>query len=197
MVNAAVFTANFEDGLQLLPLIVAMPFLPCGSLGNPMSDEACDQSNRILQEIIMSISGITSSSYYQSNLQSPSLPKASNFKSLVQSLQNGDLSGAQQAYAALQQFFSTSTSSTSASPTGQTSPISADFQTLGKALQSGDLSSAQQALAKLQQDGQSAIQAHGGHHHHHHAAGAGGNQQSQTAQVSPPAQSGSSIDVNA
>jgi hypothetical protein len=130
----------------------------------------------------MSITSVSAGSNYYSSTttQSTSSPR-SNFRNLFQSLQSGDLAGAQQAYAAIQQSLPANAGATSAASAAGSStasqPVSAigsDFQAIGQALQSGDLSAAQQAFAKLQQDGQSAIQAHGGgHHHHHHGSGAG------------------------
>ncbi|MGO9018619.1 MAG: hypothetical protein ACLQVJ_09755 [Syntrophobacteraceae bacterium] len=87
----------------------------------------------------------------------------SDFNTLAQSLQSGNLKGAQQAFAALQQDIQsigqtqggqqTSQSSQQTSQTGQQSnPLS----TLANALQSGDLAGAQQAFATLMQDAQSA-----------------------------------------
>jgi hypothetical protein len=114
----------------------------------------------------MSVSGISSYSnnYHASNAQGASSQRGSDFKNLVQSLKSGDLSGAQQAYAALAQALPANASSSS---NGQAGTFSTDLQAIGKALQSGDLSGAQQALSKLQQDGKAIQQAHGAHHHHH------------------------------
>ena len=126
--------------------------------------------------------------------------RASDFKTLAQSLQSGDLSGAQSAFASLQQLAGAQSASTQASTTASssTNPIASDFASLGQALGSGDLSSAQQAFAKLQQDMQGV---HGGHHHHH----GHGTAQPTTAQTgsapaaSAPATSslGGSVDVSA
>ncbi len=62
------------------------------------------------------------------------------FDQLSQSLKAGDLSGAQQAFATLQQNV----------PQGQANPIQNQIDALGKALQSGNLLAAQQAFAPLQ-----------------------------------------------
>jgi len=110
----------------------------------------------------MTVSSV-SSSPYQTNAPTPWQQRAQDFKALANALQSGDLTGAQQAFAALQKDQPGSTSTTSAS--GQNSQASNDFQSLQNALQSGDLSGAQQAFASLKQDLQGA---HRGHHHHHH-----------------------------
>jgi hypothetical protein len=62
------------------------------------------------------------------------------FDKLKESLESGDLSGAQQAYAALQQNASQ----------GGNNPLQSKFDALGQALQSGDLAAAQQAFSALQ-----------------------------------------------
>jgi len=85
-----------------------------------------------------------------------------DFATLAQALQTGDLSTAQQAYAALQKDLPNS--SGAASPSGAATPNS-PLAKLGQALQSGDLPGAQQAFAAMQQ-------ARHGHHHHHATASA-------------------------
>ncbi len=95
-----------------------------------------------------------------------------DFKQLDSSLKSGDLSGAQNAYSALQQLLPNQSQSGN--------PVSTDFAALGKALQSGDLSAAQSTFSQLQNDLQAAgtsssannlTQALKGHHRHHHASG--------------------------
>jgi hypothetical protein len=81
------------------------------------------------------------------------------FTQLVQSLQSGDLSGAQQAYASLGQKHN-----------GVNDPYAEVLSQIGQALLSGDLSGAQQALAPLEQ--QFGSQAHGAHHRHQQSNGA-------------------------
>ncbi|HUW50483.1 MAG TPA: hypothetical protein VMV75_05640 [Sulfuricella sp.] len=135
----------------------------------------------------MSISDVTSNSgVSQPSWRSTVHQAREDFAQLFQGLQAGNLSNAQQAYAALQQLRSgnpspaTTSSSTSADAgSGATAPISAngtatsassissDWSSLGQALQSGSLTSAQDAFAKLGQDLQASIQGSG--HHHHHA----------------------------
>jgi len=73
-------------------------------------------------------------------------------------LQSSNLSGAQSAFANLQQLMPNSSTS---------NQFTTDLNAVGQALQSGSLSDAQAAYGKLQQDMQS-VQGH--HHHHHHNA---------------------------
>jgi hypothetical protein len=118
---------------------------------------------------------------------------ASDFKALAQALQSGDLSGAQQAFAALQQDSPwVSRAVAGATPSGATSDGSASpLQALGKALQSGDIAGAQQAFAAVQQ-------ARGGHHGHHHdaASGASGAAPISAASASvPTVTSGANVDT--
>jgi len=87
----------------------------------------------------------------------------SDFNTLAQSLQSGNLTGAQQAFAALQQDIQSightqggQQTSQSSQQTSQTSQQNNDFNTLAKALQSGDLTGAQQAFTSLMQDAQTA-----------------------------------------
>jgi hypothetical protein len=95
------------------------------------------------------------------------------FNALASALQSGDLSGAQQAFAALQKLLPSS-SAGNQTQTGQQgsgqNTFATDFNALGQALQSNDLQKAQEAFAKLQQDIQSVQGRH--HHHHHHDASA-------------------------
>jgi len=138
----------------------------------------------------MTISSITSSPYsYQLSPTAQPKPRQQwqqDFQSLAKALQSGDLSGAQQAFQALQQL----RSNASVSPTGQTgqaksssNPLSTDVSALGSALQSGDLSGAQAAFSKLQQDMQALAATHHRHHHHH----AGSATQSDATQSAPVA----------
>ncbi len=109
---------------------------------------------------------------------SPVLPPAQDdsrqaFGQLINSIKSGDLSAAQDAYAAFQQ-----------TPGGQSSgPLSQAVGQIGSALQSGDIDGAQQALTTLQQH------AKGAHHHGgHHAKPSGGD----SSQAAAPATSGAS-----
>ena len=86
---------------------------------------------------------------------------ATDFQTLGQALQSGDLSGAQKAFAQLQQDMQAVQGnhhrrrhhkvSANEQGSGQNT-LATDFQALGQALQSGDLSGAQKAFAQLQQD---------------------------------------------
>jgi len=123
----------------------------------------------------MSISPIsTAPSYANSGAQSASQQQRNEFQQLSQSLQAGNLAGAQKAYSALTQ----NSSGSSATPSflaNQKSPLAQDFQAIGTALESGNLQGAQTAFAQLQKDAstaqssqtQGASGAHRGHHHHH------------------------------
>ena len=101
---------------------------------------------------------------------------ASPWSQLAQALQSGDLAGAQQAFATLQQHFQqrqaarTGQGPTSGPRGTQGNALSQDFSALAKALQSGDLTGAQDAFATLQQDFQ-AQQAR--HHHRYHGPNGG------------------------
>ncbi len=77
----------------------------------------------------------------------------SDFKTLSDALQSGDVTAAQQAFAQLQKDLPAKGSST-------TDSSNDPMQTLASALQKGDLTGAQQALASLQK-------AHHGHHGGH------------------------------
>ncbi len=111
-----------------------------------------------------------------------------DFEQLFQAMQSGDLSGAQQAYSALQQLqpassasrgtfaasadATASVASTPASSTAGTSSsngivgntIASDWSSLGQALQSGNLSSAQSAFSQIERDLQSSAQEAGERH---------------------------------
>jgi hypothetical protein len=87
----------------------------------------------------------------------------SDFQTLASAIQSGNISSAQQAYAALQKDAPALFQGAS-SQGGSSDPLASALSSLGTALQSGSITSAQQALAALQQTVQ-------GHHHHHHKAG--------------------------
>lgn len=82
-----------------------------------------------------------------------------DFDQLAQSLQNGNVNGAQQAYSDFQNILTGLTSAAQNGATTAGSTAQSDWNALGQALQSGSLSSAQGALGKLTQDVQSAWQA--------------------------------------
>lgn len=123
----------------------------------------------------MSISPLTSILSTLSSPQSSQNNRRQDFTELANALQSGNLQGAQQAYAQLEQSQGAQSASSSSS---SNNPITADFAALGKALSSGDLSQAQSAFSQLQSDlktaqgtqqqGSQATEARG-HRHHHHA----------------------------
>lgn len=124
----------------------------------------------------MSIPNITASNF-SAPTQNVFQQRRQDFSQLAQSLQAGDLTGAQQAYSALQNLLP---SNQSGSATGN-NPLQNDFAALGQALAAGNLSQAQSAFSQLQSDLKSALQngstqgqasgiagPHRGHHGHHH-----------------------------
>jgi hypothetical protein len=124
----------------------------------------------------------------QSAWQSPFKQISDSFGQLGKSLSAGDLSGAQQAFASLQQNLPQGQNSqgNSANGNGGPSKLKQDFATLGDALQSGNLTAAQQAYATLQQDFQSVR----GGHRHHHRGGDGSQSSSQPAAGAPTGDAG-------
>jgi hypothetical protein len=112
--------------------------------------------------MLMSISALSSnliadlSQQYQQN---PFQKIQQDFKQLASDLQSGDLSGAQSAYASIEQLLPANQSSSgSATGSNGSSAIQSDIASLGQALQSGDLSGAQSAFSQLQSDLQTAAQ---------------------------------------
>jgi thioredoxin-like negative regulator of GroEL len=103
-------------------------------------------------------------------------PMRQAFGQLTGAIQSGDLSAAQNAFAAL----------TQAQPNQGSGPFSQALSQIGDALQSGDIGKAQQALAALQQQMQAMK---GAHHHHGHHHGGGGGDKSQSASASPSSSS--------
>jgi DNA-binding FadR family transcriptional regulator len=159
----------------------------------------------------MSVSSVSSNlSLSQTDWRSLMNQWKQDFKQLASALQNGDLTGAQQAYTALQQLQQSSQSS-SQSPSGQPAsssgnPIQNDFAALGQALQSGDLNAAQSAFSQLQSDMKAASQngasgavqsAHHGHHHHRHASSASDSTSSTSDTASQSAPTGSTFSIYA
>jgi len=104
----------------------------------------------------LSISSATASTQTQ---QSQWAQRKSLFDQLGQALQNGDLKGAQTAFAALQANAPQGAQAQGAQNGSSQSP----FAALATALQNGDLSGAQQAFSQIQQT-------QGHHHHHHHGS---------------------------
>ena len=120
-----------------------------------------------------SINGVSSAgSNYQTNAQSPWQQRANDFKALQSALQSGDLSGAQQAFANLQQdgqgFSPASAKTSTAAASAVSSQGAVAIQALQSALSSGNLSAAQQSFATLKQDMQNAGRTS---HHHRHIGG--------------------------
>jgi hypothetical protein len=83
------------------------------------------------------------------------------FQQLGQDLQSGNLTQAQQDYAALSQNLPNGSQAT-------TNPVLQALTQLGQDLQSGNLQAAQQDYATVQQDAQQQASQVGGHHGHHH-----------------------------
>ncbi len=134
----------------------------------------------------MSVSGILSNSYNQSQLSGAGSNYQQRIQQLGQALTSGNLSAAQSDFASLQAAF-TQPSTTSGSTTGSTSgratnPATQAFNQLASDLQSGNLSAAQKDFTSLQSDLKplgpgSANQLH----HHHNFGGGGGDSNNQTS----------------
>jgi hypothetical protein len=134
----------------------------------------------------MSVSAISTSSAYQqvSSTTNQGSPRGGAMKSLIDSINSGDMSGAKSAFDTLQKNRpgAGATSSSGTDATTGTSQRDQDIAALGKAIDSGDADAAKQALAKLRDDGKNAAGAaqgpegaQGAHHHHHgHKAQAAG-----------------------
>ena len=120
----------------------------------------------------MSVSGVSSSNFFQSNLaqgvQNKFQQIQSQFQQLGKDLQSGNLSQAQQDFATLTQELPSSQQQTGAATS--TSSVAQAFKTLGQDLQSGNLSAAQQDFAAIQQNAQQASGSAHGHHNHHRRA---------------------------
>jgi hypothetical protein len=138
--------------------------------------------------------GNISSQISVSQTNSPASSLRQNVKGLETALLNGDLSGAQSAFASLQQAVSgaqgSANSNSVMSQLGQSnSPLGQDLQAVSSALGANDISGAQKAFAKLQQDMESAFQANGASHTHHghHSHHAKANTDASATQDSPAA----------
>ena len=120
----------------------------------------------------MSVSGVSSSNFFQSNPAQGAQNKfqqiQSQFQQLGKDLQSGNLSQAQQDFATLTQELPSSQQQTGAATS--TSSVAQAFKTLGQDLQSGNLSAAQQDFAAIQQNAQQASGSAHGHHNHHRRA---------------------------
>ena len=126
----------------------------------------------------MSVSGVSSSNFFQSNLAQGAQNKfqqiQGQFQQLGKDLQSGNLSQAQQDFATLTQELPSSQQQTGAATS--TSSVAQAFKTLGQDLQSGNLSAAQQDFAAIQQNAQQASGSAHGHHNHHRRAISSGQQ---------------------
>jgi soluble cytochrome b562 len=122
----------------------------------------------------VSISGISSLTSNSSPTSVVRPDSSQQFKQLADALNRGNLSDAQQAYAALSQLQDNGQGLSANS----NSPFAKALNQIGQALQNGDLGGAQQALQSFQQ-------ARGGHHHGHHGS----------SDVSPVLQTASSTSV--
>jgi hypothetical protein len=109
----------------------------------------------------MSISSVTSDTTQSSSSWRTTIHEArQDFNALFQAMANNDLSGAQQAYTAIQQLQSSvlstqaaaSTATTGVATTDPLAAVKTDWSSLGRALQSGSLTDAQQAFSQLGQD---------------------------------------------
>ena len=115
----------------------------------------------------MTISSISSATNpyqtYQTNGQNNFAQFQQDLQTIGSDLQSSNLTGAQSAFANLQQLMPNSSASNQTQ-----NAFATDMNTLSNALSgTGNLSDAQAAYGKLQQDMQS-VQGH--HHHHHHKA---------------------------
>jgi hypothetical protein len=102
-----------------------------------------------------------------------------DFTQLASELRSGNLQGAQQTFASLEQLQGGQSSSPGGGSSGSaTNPVANDFAALGQALSSGDLSQAQSSFTQLQTDiqsvkqsGSSGVQMQVQGYHHHHGGG--------------------------
>jgi DNA-binding FadR family transcriptional regulator len=120
-----------------------------------------------------------------------------DYLQLASALQSGSLTGAQSAFAALEQALQTqggtSTAPATTTSTNSNDPIANDLNALGQALSSGNLTQAQSAFTQLNQDIQTAeksgqaqnsqqsYRAEEHHHHHHHGGDGGSSSQSSSS----------------
>jgi len=122
----------------------------------------------------MSVTGISSSSFFADNPQNRIQQFRQEFQQLGQDLQAGNMAAAQSDFTQLQQLGPhPGTVSTTSS-----GPIAQAFNQLSQNLQAGNLTRAQHDFTSLQQDFQKAA-AQGHHHHHHHGGGGQANSASQ------------------
>lgn len=137
----------------------------------------------------MSISSIPpNSNPYPAMQAEPRNQFRSTISALAKALNSGDLSGAQSAFAALQQM---KPNSQAIATQTASNPMEADMQAVAKALQSGDLSAAKTAFAKLQQDMKSV------HHKHHRNDNDADDVKSATAATQPTTSTSAVKDIDA
>jgi hypothetical protein len=101
-------------------------------------------------------------SYLTASVAANTTRSHNNFQKLMESLQAGDISGAQTAYAAL----TTQASNSAQTSSSTNSTLDSDLKAVGKALQSGDLTGARQAFAKLREDAKATAGSRMHYHHH-------------------------------
>jgi hypothetical protein len=138
-------------------------FLNTGRQLLPVGALHSDQTNWVVffLEEFMSVSTVTNdTTSSQTTWRSTAHQAKQDFNALFQAMANNDISGAQQAYAAIQQLQSSLTPASSSASTATTaatgidplSTVKTDWSSLGQALQSGSLSTAQQVFSQLGQD---------------------------------------------
>ena len=142
----------------------------------------------------MSVSAVSTTSAYPQTSSAPN--RGGAMKSLVDGIDNGDLTSARAAFDTLQK--------NRQGAADATSQRDQDFAAIGKALDSGDADAAKQALAKLRDDrkqasgatqGTQEAQRHRGHRTH--TGGDASLTYSASATAAPAAAPGATIDVSA
>ena len=119
---------------------------------------------------VSAVSGTTTAT--QNAIPSGAQQLIQDFQALSNALQSNDLSGAQQAFGAVQKDIQNVAQGESpAQALGQNTPLGQDFRALQNALQSNNLSGAQQAFASLEKD----LAASGPTHTHRHHKTSGAN----------------------
>lgn len=144
------------------------------------------------------MSSVTSSTSTSTAYQTGGVPNfqqlKSDFQSLSSALQSGDMTGAQQALAALQKDAPGLFESSSNQSSPSANPIESALASVASAVQSGNLSDAQQAFATLQQSLQTGQT---GHHHHHHGQGSEASTADSTASQDSSTSSGVTVGFSA
>ena len=114
----------------------------------------------------MNVSSIASNLSQVNPQGMETLQRSKEMQALQNDLQAGNLAGAQQDFAALQQKLQNAGQSTAGS-----SEVGKDFPSLQSALRAGDITSAKQALAAQGKNIPQTNQANGKHQHSHHHSG--------------------------